>query len=482
MTLTRANAMGWGLFELLTSSQMNHIDSQLPNALDAAAGGTYAPVAPIILQQSSGVIPFKLNVGAGASPQRAMEITGTVNGTWLHVQGAPALNTASPVAWAMGTVGHKNAGTSGGGIGFLGQGGMATHASGQGGAGLYGWGGEGQDGSSNGVGGTGVVGEGGIGGSGSVDAVDRGYGLYGFGSVGVFAIAGGTSPFASGFNTDPLAALHAVSSGVGRAVSSEFRGACAENAMNRFAWVGTATLTEVLCRMEAALSSGPSSTVDVSTLLRLSANSTSGRVNCIDARGQEAVGIFADALGTTTFPGLGIVPKSAQLNRFYPGGITNMNVAVVTGLSSNALFCGTDQGADGRYDRLVSSADSAAVWAWAVIDFAGAGPTLGTAYNCSGVAPSAAWEVDVTFNVSAGSGVNLCPTVSSMQIPGTGPVVVCVDVLNATSVRISVFDLAGVSVDLSAIADCSMYLQVQAYPSGTRPANRPTYYSAAYPS
>lgn len=42
MTLQRANSIGWGLFELLTSSQMNTIDSQLPYAIDGARGGTYA--------------------------------------------------------------------------------------------------------------------------------------------------------------------------------------------------------------------------------------------------------------------------------------------------------------------------------------------------------------------------------------------------------------------------------------------------------
>lgn len=49
MSFTRANALGWALYEVLTSTQMNHVDSQLPNALDGAAGGSYGATADINL-------------------------------------------------------------------------------------------------------------------------------------------------------------------------------------------------------------------------------------------------------------------------------------------------------------------------------------------------------------------------------------------------------------------------------------------------
>jgi len=45
VTFVRANPPGWALFELLTSSQMNTVDSQMPFALDGRDGGTYTPTA-----------------------------------------------------------------------------------------------------------------------------------------------------------------------------------------------------------------------------------------------------------------------------------------------------------------------------------------------------------------------------------------------------------------------------------------------------
>ncbi len=41
MTLVRANPLGWALFEILLSAQMNLIDSQLPSAVDGSGGGLY---------------------------------------------------------------------------------------------------------------------------------------------------------------------------------------------------------------------------------------------------------------------------------------------------------------------------------------------------------------------------------------------------------------------------------------------------------
>lgn len=41
--LTRANALGWAPFEELTATQINTVDSQLPNAVDGVAGGDYDP-------------------------------------------------------------------------------------------------------------------------------------------------------------------------------------------------------------------------------------------------------------------------------------------------------------------------------------------------------------------------------------------------------------------------------------------------------
>src|SRR5690606_24096154 len=49
MTFTRAKPGGWQAGERLTSGQANHIDEQLPKAIDGNAGGSYAPSSPILI-------------------------------------------------------------------------------------------------------------------------------------------------------------------------------------------------------------------------------------------------------------------------------------------------------------------------------------------------------------------------------------------------------------------------------------------------
>jgi len=72
MTFGRVNALGWGLFELLTSGQMNALDINVTNALDGLGGGPYNPTAPIVLD-------------AVASSGHALSIISAANGG-LHVQ------------------------------------------------------------------------------------------------------------------------------------------------------------------------------------------------------------------------------------------------------------------------------------------------------------------------------------------------------------------------------------------------------------
>lgn len=47
MSFSRANPLGWALYEVLTSAQMNALDIDHANAIDGAAGGTYAPTSKI---------------------------------------------------------------------------------------------------------------------------------------------------------------------------------------------------------------------------------------------------------------------------------------------------------------------------------------------------------------------------------------------------------------------------------------------------
>ena len=54
MTFARVNPGGWALFEILTSAQMNQLDINMTNALDGAAGGGYTPTAKLTLDGLTG--------------------------------------------------------------------------------------------------------------------------------------------------------------------------------------------------------------------------------------------------------------------------------------------------------------------------------------------------------------------------------------------------------------------------------------------
>lgn len=47
MAFSRSNSLGWALYEVLTSAQMNALDIDHANAIDGADGGTYTPGSPL---------------------------------------------------------------------------------------------------------------------------------------------------------------------------------------------------------------------------------------------------------------------------------------------------------------------------------------------------------------------------------------------------------------------------------------------------
>ncbi len=149
MTLVRANPIGWGLFELLTSSQINQIDSQLPFAVDGR-GGTYASTDELELDGSA----------VSATDKATLRLLGTVNGSALFVQSSsstayavqihrndPTANFAALLVSggdadvageadnAMQVSGSDNAGGDGGDAIFL-VGGDTTFVDAQGGSGM----------------------------------------------------------------------------------------------------------------------------------------------------------------------------------------------------------------------------------------------------------------------------------------------------------------------------------------------------------
>lgn len=76
MTFVRANPPGWALFELLLSSQMNTIDSQMPFALDGQGGGTYSPTAGInLIGDAIGIGPMLSLTKTVPGALRLLELT-----------------------------------------------------------------------------------------------------------------------------------------------------------------------------------------------------------------------------------------------------------------------------------------------------------------------------------------------------------------------------------------------------------------------
>lgn len=217
MSFTRAKPGGWALFEILTSAQMNLIDTQLENALDGANGGTYSPIAPLtwrnkwVIDTSIGGMPAGAALTLITDTGRtAILATGGADGGMgglfggglrtrgIRTQGGSSddLNDAGEGLLAQG--GNNAAGGTGGG-GVIGEGGE--------GDGLGGFGGSFTGGAAQIAGGTGGRGAVAAGGAGHTNGPGGAGGDFlggaapgsGLGGHGLFA-TGGTSVSGNGGN------------------------------------------------------------------------------------------------------------------------------------------------------------------------------------------------------------------------------------------------------------------------------------------
>ncbi len=146
MTFVRANPLGWAPFELLLSTQMNVIDSQMPFALDGQSGGIY---------ESSGVLEYRNAVIISGDG-----ITGVdpITTNILRVISPEITSGSDPIA-ASNIAGASNLGAGDGGSALLAVGGAAANAAAIGGVGITATGGA----NVANVGGAGVVANGGTG-------------------------------------------------------------------------------------------------------------------------------------------------------------------------------------------------------------------------------------------------------------------------------------------------------------------------------
>ena len=155
MSFVRANPPGWALFELLLSSQLNTIDSQMPFALDGRDGGSYTP--------SAGITLALISVNSGSPPAAGFEVVGHAN---TGGEGGPGALLTGGIGNAnddggvglLATGGATTGSTNDGGVGLRAIGGAITSGSGDGGVGMSSLGG----GSAAGNGGQGVLTRGGV--------------------------------------------------------------------------------------------------------------------------------------------------------------------------------------------------------------------------------------------------------------------------------------------------------------------------------
>lgn len=83
MVFVRSNLLGWGLYEVLTSAQMNQLDINMTRALDGYDGGTYSPSAALQLNNEL-IVDSTLASGTNVT---AITATGKGNETGITATG-----------------------------------------------------------------------------------------------------------------------------------------------------------------------------------------------------------------------------------------------------------------------------------------------------------------------------------------------------------------------------------------------------------
>ena len=200
MSFTRANALGWALYEIFTSAQANHIDINQSRAIDGYAGGTYNTSAFISINNqlkinstgavaanvdgiittgkgtSSGIAAF----GGGTDGAGVVGTGGATNGEGVIGIGAGTGqgvvgfgNGTGSIVGTYNEAGVVGRGGSTAGVGVVGEG-TNTHVGVYGLGGTTGGGGVGVTGTGGGTGGTGITGYG--------TATGSGHGIIGYAS------------------------------------------------------------------------------------------------------------------------------------------------------------------------------------------------------------------------------------------------------------------------------------------------------------
>ena len=134
MTFALVNPLGWALFELLTSGQMNQLDFNMTRALDGAAGGVYSPTAQLTIDGATNLTPGSgvLRLVASANAHGLIgEASLTRSAVLVPLLGA--LASGSDAVPSIDVFGRANTGAGFGAAAFRGRGGNGNFAPGSGG-------------------------------------------------------------------------------------------------------------------------------------------------------------------------------------------------------------------------------------------------------------------------------------------------------------------------------------------------------------
>lgn len=559
MTFPRANPLGWALFELLTSDQMNVIDENMVFALDGRDGGTYSPSnaisllglnasgALLTIENPDGGVALQIDVTEGVQPQNGLTVQGSVEGTYVHFIGMNSVARAGESASVFEVIGHGNSlGNVGPAAHFQGgsasgpalAGGVAVRAFGgvkAAGAGRYG--GQGFTGTSGdtnltgepsgsfgteamrGSGGfttgtaaghfgaVGVVGLGGeltgtgkqggsgifgVGGYGiAADPLDPdvGIGVRGVGGVGVHGLATLgliDASLTSEFEASPIAGVRASSQALGQSILAEHSGgSVTSQAFNVFRWVGDAT--SVSSRSVAMIHGAPTTSPGGSLTnygLTVYSEITAGNFvgMSVSGRGAEAAQFLSLGGLADTYAPIQLLGQIDGPTALTSGGLCVYNRKPSIGLLEHSLMYGHGPNAN-LYDRVVTSGDQAATWAWARIfcDGSPLGQFVMSSYNVDTAIAVGGTDLRVylTNNLAGGNPAtfdDLCVNVSMGYIGGGVVYVAYADMIGPDEISIHVMDGSGALVSFDAN---DMYIHISVYAGSSSwgvPADRPTFY------
>lgn len=334
-----------------------------------------------------------------------------------------------------------------------------------------------------GNGGPGMYATGALGPSASTSALDMGMGGAARGRTGLLGSTWSVDPFALPAELDAVhvqSGLTAFGKTYGRGLNVAFSGnSSSTDDFNKIAVVGVgSTMTGTnrsILNVETNLTSEPAALLtgvrveDVSGLPNL-------RIRAFYGTGRGSPAYRADAVAAGGFdPPHIYMPPKTKPDSYTNGGLVFVNAAELTGLSDDALFCGSGS-ARASYDRVATSGDPCVVQAWARIQTNGSGGVvMGANYGMLTASIVPVLGVDViqfvldtisgqpaSANMIAFGGIDALGYACSARV------------ISSTLVQVGPYGSAGYADVTNQVFD--IWVMVMGNPAFGIPADRPTYF------